>query len=89
MIRQAPAAPYQSVAFPFSIVRWNTIPERVPRREVGVLVDERPRLICAGVHGSLCVCPRERLTRRRERRCRGDEETAQVSMHLDNFTPTP
>ena len=31
----------------------------------------------------------EGLARRGERNRRGDEETAQVSTHLDNFTPTP
>ena len=42
-----------------------------------------------GVHRVLRVGPGEGLARRRERNRRGDEETAQVSTHLDNFTPTP
>ena len=87
MIRQAPDAPYQSVAFPSSIVRWNTrfadasALVFVPRREVRVLVDERNRSIGAIVHRVLRVGPGEGVARRGERNRRGDEE-ASHNLHL-------
>ena len=89
MIRQAPAAPYQSVAFPASIAFWNTrfadasalvLRKRVPRREVRVLVDERFRSVGAIVHRVLRVGPGEGLARRRERNRRGDEEASHFAL---------